>query len=135
VKTTFDSVDIIWNALVNAGVKSLVSGGVYKSIRPINSTKEDFVVNSLPLFMGQLQNTVVNVNIHVPNLTIVANGAQDGSQPDLERLKVLTNLAVGILDNKWGNGYNYSVQQQNVIQDYGNYFSNIRIQFVWVNLN
>lgn len=135
MKTSLDTVDIIYQALSGSSVKTAITGRIAKYQRLLNSVKEDIVINSLPITNGQIQNAVVNVNIHVPNKKVGADGVQDSSQPDSARLKELSNQVINVLDNSWGAGYNYSIQQQNIIQDNNDYYSNIRVQFVWVNVN
>lgn len=128
MKTTFDLVDIIWTALNASDLKNQITGGIYKYQRPLNSKNEDVVINSLPVTNDQLQKAIINVNIHVPNLVIDINGAQDSTQPDGARLKELGELAIAALDDKNGYRYNHSVQQQNIIQDTDDFFNNIRLQ-------
>jgi hypothetical protein len=135
VKTDFEQVDILYDDLVSAGIKNQISGDVYKYKIPAGeSDKENIVVNSLPVTIGQLQNGTANVNIHVPNIHISDNGIED-SVPNNTRLKELTDFVVNALLQKFGSGYSYFIQQQNIIEDIGNYFSNIRVEFVFINVN
>lgn len=135
--TPFDAIDIIWQKLHASSIA--VSGGIYKLSRPLNSAKEDIVVNSITLNADQLQEGVLNVNIHVPNLTLEIGGVTDNSQPNFSRLKALTDTVVGILIDQWADdgSYNFSVQQPgNPIAepDINQHYSNIRIEFFSVNL-
>jgi len=79
-----------------------------------------------------LQEGVLNVNIHVPNL-----GTGNTAQPDTARLTQLTQLASETLDEVWHEkaDYVFSVQQDNILQDTDlSWYSNIRVEFKYVNL-
>ncbi|MEX6691257.1 hypothetical protein QTN47_27355 [Danxiaibacter flavus] len=131
--TTFDIVDIVWNQINNSELKTIITGDVYKEARPVNSNVEDIVINCLPVNNEQLQEAVANVNIHVPNLKIKVDNIQD-SQPNLERLKDLTRIAVDLL-SAWGEDYNYEVQQQVLFSEGDQHYLNIRIEFFHINYN
>jgi hypothetical protein len=132
--TTLDIVDIGWDRLHGGILSQTITGGVYKHERPINSDKEDVVINSLPINNSQMQSGVFNVNIHVPNLVLNINGNIDTTQPNHERIKQLTALAIVELTDVWLNDYNFDVQQQNVIQDTNDTYSNIRLDFFNINI-
>lgn len=130
-KSTFDIVDIIYQVLsADASITGEITGIVCKK-RLVNSDKEDVVIGSLPVSNEQVQQAVANINIHVPNLIIKANGMQDISQPNLKRLNELTALVWGIVDEKYYSEYWFYVQQQNLFEDPGTneHYSNIRVNF------
>lgn len=133
--TTLDIVDILWSRLDSSAIKAAITGSICKHRRDPNSTKEDIVVNSLPVSNQQLQKGVANVNVHVPDIIVTANGMQD-KQPNHERLKALAIQAVDILKDNWTATMNYDVQQQTLIRDAeaGDHFINIRIEFFIQNL-
>jgi hypothetical protein len=133
MKTTFDLVNTIYTALFNSAMRTAISGSIYKQQRPLDSTKEDVVINALPITGDQLQSSIININIHVPNLLIESNGKQDNTQPNLVKLKSLTDLVIAAVNNTYGVNFNYSVQQQTLIQDIDDYYSNIRVQFNLIN--
>jgi hypothetical protein len=136
MKTTLDLVDIIWSAVNASALKAAINGGVYKHKRVLNSTKEDVVINALPITAEQIQNGIVNVNIHVPNLKVqTAAGVDD--QPNHTRLKALATIAVGVLEDTWADEYNFDVQQQILIEDKeaNDYYINIRLEFFNVNIS
>ena len=136
MKTTLDLVDIIWQRLNGSQLKTEINGGVYKHRRPAASQKEDVVINCLPINTLQLQSAIVNVNIHVPNLTVAVNGTQDNSQPDHTRLQELTAIAVTILSDVWAEDYNFDIQQQTLIEDpeAGDHYINLRLEFFNINI-
>jgi hypothetical protein len=136
MKTTLDLVDVVYNELKSGPLKSAISGGVYKYTRPLNSSLEDVVINSLPVTNQQLQQAIVNVNVFVPNADISLGGAQQ-KMADHVRLKALAALAVDELKDGISGDYTWDVQQQTVIQDdeSDSYYINIRLQFYVSNIN
>jgi hypothetical protein len=134
--TTLDLVDIVWQRLNGSQLKTAITGGLYKHRRPAGSQSEDVIINSLPINNLQLQSAIVNVNIHVPNLTIAIGGVQDTRQPDSERLNELAKMAVGVISEVWAEDYNYDVQQQVLFEDEeaGDHYINIRIEFFNINI-
>jgi hypothetical protein len=134
---TFDEVDIVWTKLNNSSLKTAITGAIYKNRRPAGSDKEDIVINALPVNNADIQQGIVNVNIHVPNLTVSANGTVDNNIPNHTRLKELTVMALAILADNWEEGINYDVQQQNLLMDDTgtDHFVNIRLLFNAINLS
>lgn len=141
MRTTFDIVDIIYPILKNdAALTTALSGTVYKDgQRPIGSGKEDVSIGSLPVNGEQLQQTVVNVNIHVPNQKLLLNDVQDNTKPDLKRLKALTALVIGLVNEKYYSDYWFFVQQQQLFpeqdENANEHYSNIRLSFYSENIN
>jgi hypothetical protein len=136
MKTTLELVNIIWQVLTVSPVKEEITGGIFKHIRPLNSEKEDVVINSLPNLNTDLSQAVVNVNVFVPNKTQNLNGAQDNSQPDAARLEELAGMATDALKDQWGDDYNFDVQQSVLIRDEegGSWYYNIRLNFYSINV-
>jgi len=135
MKTTLDLVDILWTFLSGSAVKDEITGGIFKHIRPVNSDKEDVVINSLPNVNKDLAEAVCNVNVFVPNKSQLLNGVQDKSQPDSARLKELATLLSITLEDQWGEDYNFDVQQSVLIRDEtsGGWYYNIRLNFYSIN--
>ncbi|RPE05554.1 hypothetical protein EGT74_24535 [Chitinophaga lutea] len=137
MRTTLDVVDIVWQWLNASPLKAAITGGIYK-YRPQNSTSEDVVINSLPITGEQVQEGVVNVNIHVPNPILNSNGTQDQSQANHPRLKELASIAVESLTDIWVESaeVNFTVQNQMVFPEPDNneHYVNIRLSFISVNL-
>lgn len=135
--TTFDIEEVLWKKLDGtSSVKNAITGKIRKRERPANSEKEDIVVNSLPASSRQLQVTIANVNIFVPDKTITENGIQE-KVPDTARMKVLTDIVVNLLKDVTDGDYNYEVQQVGMFEDpdSNSHFVNIRINFYAINLN
>ena len=114
-----------------------VSGGLYKLQRPIQSVKEDIVINALPLNREQLQEGLLNVNVYVPNLSLQLNGLTDNSQPNTARLTELTKIGSDVLNEIDGPGAEYSfiLQQEVVFEDTNNqHYINFRLEFYSINI-
>lgn len=128
MKTTRTAIDAVINVLIGTSLHLAINGALARR-RPINSDKEDIIVNSLPITFTQIQRGIINVNIHVPNKSVTANGVADTEYPDYVRLKDLTEMAIPILNNYVGDGYYFQVQQEQVIEEEKSSFSNIRLSF------
>jgi hypothetical protein len=135
VKTGLDIVDIVYAKLRDSSLDTEITGAICRK-RPINSKLEDVVLNCLPVPNSQYQQTVVNVNIYTPNKTQNFTGGVDNSQPDIVRLKMLTNIAVTILKDNVGADYIFDIQQTvGPIQgDNNDHYMNIRLNFYSENL-
>jgi hypothetical protein len=136
VTTTFDIVETLWKKLDGSTLKAMISGSIRKHERPAGSSSEDIVVNALPAINDDLQVTVANVNIYVPDLVIDENEVQE-KVPDTTRMKVLANEALKLLNDVTDGDFNYDVQQQSMFEDSqsDSHFINIRINFYAINLN
>ena len=67
MKTTLDTDEILFKVVKDAFTGLNLNGGVYRMQRPLNSTKEDVVVNTITLSQDSSpQLGASNVNIHVP---------------------------------------------------------------------
>lgn len=138
MRNTLQIVNIIWKALQISPLKTEISGGIYKHQRPIDSDKEDIIIGCLPITGSQLQEGIVNVNIHVPNLVVNAGSTQDATQPNSIRLEELAAYALVFLQNlvlEVGE-VNFSIDNQMVFAepDVNEHYVNIRLQCYAVNV-
>lgn len=133
MRTTFDLEQILYDRLKTGDLASEITGSIYKRQRIPASQLEDVVIISLPVNADQIQEAVVNINIHVPNIEVTANGVTNPDQPNFERLQSLADLAKLELDDVYETqiGYYFNVQQQNVFSDEeaGDHYINFRIVF------
>ena len=135
MKTGLEIADIFFHHLTNNGLAGAISGGIYQHQRPLNSRLEDISINTLSTPNAQVQETVVNVNIHVPNLSVAVNNTQSANQPDHVRLQVLTDLALACLTDVMFPEYYFDWQQQNLIVGEGDEsYINIRVDFISFNI-
>jgi hypothetical protein len=133
--TSFDAVDKVYQQIKDTPFTAALQGGLYKMKRPVNSTTEDAVINSLGMPGTQVQQGVVNLNIHLPNLSLEINGKQDNSQPDFIRAQQLAALAIQQVQEFYTEEYWFLFQQQNIIQsDDTEIIVNIRIEFYSINI-
>lgn len=126
--------NIVYNKLKGGALVSAITGSLRKNERPINSSKEDVVINSLPTNNLQLQTGLVNVNIHVPNLTV---SSSEGVQkvPNTSRLETLFNMAQTELDEIMIGDTYFDIQQQLFFQEEESSYINIRLDFYSINTN
>lgn len=126
--TSQEAAEVVRQRLVSGGLKATVglTGSIYPLNRPLNSAKEDVVVSTLALNADQMQEGVVNVNVHVPNLKIDG----DITQPNLPRFETIVEAALDLLDDNWITDCNYSIEEPGTVQrDGNNWFCNIRLRF------
>ncbi len=108
------------------------SGGVYKHQRPLNSEREDIVVNSLAMGREKgIQQGVLNVNVHIPNLLFSNNG--DNTQPNHARILYLTKAIETLIEEVYGDDYNFHIDQDNIFQEDKSSYNNIRVTFYSLN--
>lgn len=131
MKTSLDLADIMFRILNDSPVKNMINGSIRKYARPLNSDREDIIINTLPISNQRIQRALVNVNIHVPNLMLADGDAVDDTQPNTLRLSHLTRDVVDILKERWASDGDYllEVESQNIFPDGTSHFSNIRVSF------
>ena len=133
--TSLDAVDKVYLQVRDTPFTAALRGGLYKMKRPVNSIAEDAVINSLGMPNKDVQQGVVNLNIHLPNLSLEINGKQDNSQPDFIRAQQLAALAIQQVKEFYTEDYWFVFQQQNIIQsDDTEIIVNIRIDFYSQNI-
>lgn len=132
MKTSFTATRTVFKALASANTREALNltGKVYWLVRPKNSNKEDIVVLPLAMNAEVLQEGIVNVNIHVPNLVL----ADDDTQPNFERFEMIANHITSTLKDVWGTDYNFKIDDAATpIPDGKNWFCNIRIRYWTLN--
>jgi hypothetical protein len=128
MKTAPEVIDILFDLLKNVPV----SGSVRKLKRDVNSTKEDIVINALPVTGNMIQRGTLNVNIHVPDLT-VNMGGQVQSHPDFTRLTELARTVTDILKDFYHETYNIWIGNQSILDEPNSHYVNLKIEFRNVN--
>lgn len=135
MRTGQDQVNIVFDHLKTTDLRAAITGVMTKNTRVTNSTKEDIVINPLATMNTQLQKGIVNVNIHVPNLTTnLSGGGMDQSTPNHNRINQLTNLAIPHLKDQWGPDWDFDIEQIILIKEDKSSFNNIRIVFQSLNV-
>lgn len=117
----------------STALKSAITGGIYKGVRPANSVLEDVVVNTIVLGTGSRQRGVANVNIHVKDSEAGPVGAKY-PVPNEARLTTLSNIVKSILDEGDGVDFSYFIESTNVIQqpEISQHYMNFRMSFTFV---
>jgi hypothetical protein len=129
MKTTIDLVDAVFLLVNTDAVKAAINGGVYKHKRPLGSNLQDIVINSLPVSGDQLQEVIVNLNIHLPNMAISINSQEDLTQPDLVNFRILQDLVIPLVDGAYTDDLDVVIQQQSLLEEeeLKEHFLNIRL--------
>lgn len=136
--TTLDITDILYAKLAASdlvGTTSSITGSIYKLTRPMDSVKEDVVINCLPVTgTNPLQLATANVNIYVPDLHATVNGIRQ-YLPDFARMDTLAAKAIAAVDNTNAAGYFYWVASQSIFDEdtTHQHFINLRIDFKNIN--
>jgi len=126
--TALSAQQAIFNRLIAANVinTSSLTGGIFKNRRPKDSLKEDIVVRVFIMNAEQVQEGVINVNIHVPNLNLT----NDSTQPDEDRLSSITDIVVAALKDYRGYDFWFTIKVPGIpYPDDNNWFSNIQVEF------
>lgn len=133
MKTPLHQIALLHTALTGSSLDAAISGAVYQLKRPVESDKEDVVINSLPVSGEQLQRGVANVNIYVPDLKLKIGGKPQ-TMPDMARLDALTELATPILEQRYranNGGYVFRIASTQLIEEVETqqHYVNIRVDF------
>lgn len=132
MKQTFDTDTIIYGVLKGtAALTSAISGGVYPRQRPLNSGKEDVVINTITLTQDTYpQLGTSNINIHVPDKTVTIDGVQQKVQNG-ERLKAISALVLEAIRRANVTGLKMIVESQATVQEasINEHYVNIRINW------
>ncbi|MFS0489891.1 hypothetical protein [Leadbetterella byssophila] len=132
MKTDFDLNTTLFQTLNgNVALKSALTGGVYKRQRPLNSTKEDVVINTIAVSMTSTpQQARSNVNIYVKDLDVVIDGLAQ-KQPNDARMKALADLAITAIKGIKIDGISVFVSQMGNFEerDIYQHFVNLRVDW------
>lgn len=133
MKTTFESVDIIWK-LLNESLDGEITGGVYKYKRHFNSLKEDVIINSLPIVTEAVSECFLNVNCYVPDIVVYKDGVVTNNVPDSLRLSTIASSVISHLAEKSGDGYYFYTDRQGLIagENGMEHYINIRVKIIFV---
>ena len=132
MKQTYD-IDGTLFALLNGStaLKDEISGGVYAGQRPLNSSLEDIVVNTIAMTQEHYpQLGTSNVNIHVCDKTVSIAGVQQKVE-DRARLKAISNIVLGVIRSASYPEIKMVVEAQTTIPDQSieQHYVNIRVTY------
>lgn len=120
----FDANEILFKIVNTALIKSSINGEVYNDGRPLNSTKEDIVVNTITITQQFTPQTATsNINCYAKD---VAKG-----EKNTKRLKEISRLVIDTFKQTELYGKSLFILNQTIIQeaDEKQHFVNIRIQW------
>lgn len=132
--TIIEANKILWQEVNTSPLKAAITGGVYKDVRPTDSTVEDVIVNTIVAPGSELliQRCVGNVNIHVPPLLV--NNSKDYI-PNQDRLEGLGNITKSHFEGVYRHKYTMFIEGTELIQEPNKdaWFLNIRIRLIFHN--
>ena len=103
-KTQQDIEDDFYNALKNSVLVNAVNGKLYKKdLRPIDSKQEDITLIVTTIDSAQWQQGVITLLIYVNGIDLY----QSQLVPDKKRIKELSTIVLGIIDELKANMANY----------------------------
>lgn len=107
MKSDIEIKDILFGIINGSKLHNAVSGKLYKNKRPTNSDKEDIIISVLDGLNGQIQNSIINVNIYVQDIT------RDNDKIENEpRIRLLSKLAYELLEDYAEGDYQFSIEKQ-----------------------
>ena len=130
MRTPADAETILYQLIQGSALDTACNGVIRKGQRPYDSDKEDIIINSPTGTIGQTQRMVANVNIYVKD--IIVPGDSHDTIKDSARIKVLSDLAVALLEEHYDVDYNFFSTNLWVMAepDRKQHFINIRMDFV-----
>ncbi|MBT0534098.1 hypothetical protein J5300_07370 [Riemerella anatipestifer] len=126
-RTVLDGKQWILDLLLRAKVNEFINGQIYKDNRPVNSNKEDIVINSLTMTNQMLQNGVFNINCYVPKKSVTVSGITQ-LHKDNKRLKEIADKVYAVLNDVWENDYNLDVETHQDFEEQNENYYNFRVQ-------
>ncbi|MDR7750140.1 hypothetical protein RIU07_05630 [Riemerella anatipestifer] len=126
-RTVLDGKQWILDLLLRAKVNEFINGQIYKDNRPVNSNKEDIVINSLTMTNQMLQNGVFNINCYVPKKSVTVGGITQ-LHKDNKRLKEIADKVYAVLNDVWENDYNLDVETHQDFEEQNENYYNFRVQ-------
>lgn len=105
--------DDLYKFIKSSSIPGAVTGKISKTgVRPKGSDLEDVVISIVANMNGQMQESVVNVNIYVKD--IIKSDGQN--QEDTIRLRELCQIASDALEVGHGEDYRFTLESQRVIE-------------------
>lgn len=111
MKSDIEIKDILYQIIKGSSLELAITGELYKNQRPTDSDKEDIVISVLDGLVGQIQSSVINVNIYVRD---VARG--DDMIENEPRIRELSRLAISTLEDVSGGEYRFSIEKQQCLK-------------------
>lgn len=133
LKSSIQVCEDIKDILIQSGIESALTGGIYIVSRPLGTAKEDVVINTIYFDADQVQTGVLNVNVHAPALT--NQGANtpnsvDNIQPNIIRMNEIGALISSALDGYIGADFSLTLRDSGRLEGYKNdWYFNIEVEY------
>lgn len=101
----------------------------YKGVAPDNENGEYIVVDILVSVGNQEQNTTINVNTYVPNISLESNGVVSKSQPNFIRINELSKQVIAILNDNWKDNNYVTITSQDIFYEKESTFFMVQLNF------
>ena len=129
-KTASEVINDLFKVIKSSPISKEVAGSVYKAgQRPLNSLKEDIVINFLTGTADQIQTGVVNVNVFVPNI----DNSSGNTVCNTSRCRAIESKMGGWVDGLEDfDGYRLSLDEMIRTMPYEDgkqHFVNVRLKF------
>lgn len=113
--TDIDIKDELWRWVSESTLASLVTGGVYKDQRPLNSELEDIIIAVIARTAdAQMQEATANINIYVADKRRGKEAIED-----TVRLRTLCTEAASLFEYRHTGDAIYELDSQEVMKVYG----------------
>lgn len=133
MKQSITAQEEVKQVLVNAGVESLINGSIRLNMRKLGSVKEDVVINTLYWDGNQVQNGILNINIHVPNLIQPSDNptVTDKTQPNIPRFQIIGEAVIQAIQGYNGGDFILNLSQPGKLENYGtDWLYNIQVEYI-----
>ncbi|WP_333661593.1 hypothetical protein [Chishuiella changwenlii] len=120
----FDATEILFKALNIPEVLNSINGKLYNVGRPLNSQKEDIVVNTITITtISKPQLATSNINIHVKDIEI--------GNPNTKRLKEISRIVRKVFESNQFFGKSVYISDLGILQEQEQkeHYVNLRIQW------
>lgn len=116
--------NIVYKLIAESEIPSLITGGVYKRVRPDNSKQEDLIIRPGTLRDGAISLLFIDLLLFVPDL----QSDETHYEPDEERIEELSQLIVNVFNYQVGPQYTITCEENVVQQDEnGQHYSFFRL--------
>lgn len=113
-----------------------IDGQIYELIRPGGRKQTDIVINSIGATNQQVQQSIVNINIHAQYLEIIQNGMAS-PVADRQKYEFLSDIIVPLVANQHRNDFFTTVERPPITRKDtdGTWFCNIRLRWNSIQTN
>lgn len=110
MKTDVEIRQDVYGIVINSEISEAINGAVRIIPRSTGSKSEDCIISVLESDNAQIQDSIVNVNVYVPNIT---NGGD--SVENINRTKLLAKICETVLKSRFGDGFRIYLEKQRIM--------------------